>query len=335
MRGDKQAISSKSRLLELYRLLFEQTDEEHQLTTNEILEHLKNKGMITNRKTVKSDIDLLNKYGADIVITHSTSNSYFMAERLFQIPEIKMLMDSVISSKAITELKSSVLINKLKSLVSVHQAAELSHRVCFKTRIKSSNEKIYYTVDAIHNAIKRKKKIQFRKYDYSINKERIYRDNGKIYIVSPYELAWYEDQYYLIGFFEDINGVSHTRVDSIETPEIIEDDINTIPAWFDMGEYVVTMFKMYAGPMTDVDLICDNSLMRIIIDRFGFDVPTSVIDSQHFKTQVHVALSPIFYSWIFQFSGMIKIISPKRVRDEYTKMLKQNLNIDQLVKEEI
>jgi len=335
MRGKNQTLSSKSRLLELIKLLYEQTDEDHQFTTNDILEYMSNKGMVTNRKTVKADIDLLNQYGIDIIVTHSMSNSFFMGERVFQIPEIKMLMDSVISSKAITEHKSTVLLNKLKSLVSVHQAEELSDRICFRTGIKSSNENIYYTVDAIHNAIRLKKKIQFRKYDYSVTKERIYRDNGKVNVVSPYELVWYEDKYYLIGYFEDIKGVSNFRVDNIETPTIMPDDAIPIPLWFDMGEYVISMFRMYAGPVTEVELKCDNSLMRVIIDRFGKEIPTSVMDSQNFRTQVNVALSPIFYSWIFQFSGMIKIIAPKRVRDEYTKMLKQNLSSEQPAKEAI
>ncbi len=335
MKGENKALNSKSRLLELLKLLYEKTDENHQLTTYDILEHLKKKGMVTNRKTVKADIELLIEFGMDIIISHKLSNSYFIGERVFQVPEIKMLMDSVISSKAITEHKSTVLLNKLKSLVSVHQAEELSERICFRTGIKSSNESIYYTVDAIHNAIRLKKKIRFRKYDYSVTKERIYRDSGKINIVSPYELVWYEDKYYLIGYFDDINGVSHTRVDNIETPVILTDDSFPIPLWFDMGEYVVSMFRMYAGPMAEVELKCDNTMMRVIMDRFGKDVPTSVIDRQNFRTRVTVALSPVFYGWIFQFDGLIRIISPKHVRDEYVRMLKQNLNIDQSVREAV
>lgn len=325
MQQENTITSGKDRLLEILSLLYEKSDENHQLSTNDILNHLQNKGMLTNRKTVKNDIEILNKHGIDIVITHGLSNTYFMGDRIFQMPEIKMLMDSVMSSRAITEHKSEVLIDKLKSLVSVHQAAELSESMCFKSAIKSSNENIYYIVDTIHNAIKLNKKIQFRKYDYNVLKERTYRDNGKLYVVSPYELVWFEDRYYLIGFFEDSGLVSSTRVDNIEMPSILLEDSHAIPSWFDMGEYVLSMFKMYAGPMSEVELICENSMMRIILDRFGKNVETSVINEEHFKVKVTVSISPTFYGWVFQFGGMIRISSPKTVCDEYLNMIEQNL----------
>jgi predicted DNA-binding transcriptional regulator YafY len=327
MRDENSITNSKGRLLELIKLLYMQTDENHQLSTNDILKYFADKGFLTNRKTVKSDIDLINKHGLDVVVTHGSSNSYFMGDRIFQIPEIKMLMDSVISSKAITENKSMVLINKLKSLVSEYQAKDLANRISLKAGIKSNNENIYYIVDVLYSAIRLKKKVVFRKYDYAVNKEIIYRDGGKVYSVSPYELIWYEDKYYLIGYFDDMNGISSTRVDNIETPKIIEDDSMAAPQWFDMGEYVVSMFRMYSGPMEEVELMCENSMMRIIIDRFGKDIQPSVINADYFKVKVNVAMSPIFYSWIFQFDGLIKIISPKKVRDGYYELLKKNLSV--------
>lgn len=326
MQEENSITNSKGRLLELMKLIYEQTDENHQLSTNDILKYFDQKGFLTNRKTVKSDMDLLNKHGIDVVVSHGSSNRYFMGERIFQLPEIKMLMDSVISSKAITENKSMVLINKLKSLVSKHQAYDLANRISLKAGMKSVNENIYYIVDTLFTAIRLKKKVEFRKYDYAVTKERIYRDGGKVYTVSPYELVSYEDKYYLIGYFDDMDGISHTRVDNIEKPKIIEEQIMAMPQWFDMGEYIVSMFRMYSGPIMEVDLICENCIMRIIIDRFGKDVQTSVINAEHFKVRVNVALSPIFYSWIFQFEGLIKIISPKKVRDDYYEMLRKNLN---------
>jgi predicted DNA-binding transcriptional regulator YafY len=326
MREENSITNSKGRLLELMKLIYEQTDENHQLSTNDILKYFDQKGFLTNRKTVKSDMDLLNKHGIDVVVSHGSSNRYFMGERIFQLPEIKMLMDSVISSKAITENKSMVLINKLKSLVSKHQAYDLTNRISLKAGMKSVNENIYYIVDILFTAIRLKKKVEFRKYDYAVNKERIYRDGGKVYSVSPYELVSYEDKYYLIGYFDDMKGISHTRVDNIEKPKIIEEPIMAIPQWFDMGEYVISMFRMYSGPTMEVELMCSNDMMRIIIDRFGKDVQTSVINADYFKARVNVALSPIFYSWIFQFEGLIKILSPKKVRDDYYEMLKKNLN---------
>ena len=325
MQQENLITSGKDRLLKILSLLYEKTDETHQLSTNDILEHLQSKGMLTNRKTVKNDIEVLNNHGIDIVVTHGICNSYFMGDRIFQIPEIKMLMDSVMSSRAITEHKSEVLIDKLKSLVSVHQAAELSESMCFKSAIKSSNENIYYIVDTIHTAIRFNKKIQFRKYDYTVSKERIYRENGKLYTVSPYELVWFEDRYYLIGFFEDLQSVSSTRVDNIEMPKILTEDSHAIPSWFDMGEYVLSMFRMYAGPMAEVELTCENSMMRIILDRFGKDVETSVVNEESFTTKVTVSVSPTFYGWIFQFGGLIRITSPKTICDEYLNMIEQNL----------
>lgn len=311
--------SNKFRPLYILRVLEEYTDENHQLTTNEIVEILKNKyNLSTHRTTIPADIKLLVEYGYDIITVKSSQNKYYIGSRKFELPEIKLLIDAVQSSKFITTKKSKELVEKLSSMVSTHQADSLNRNIVFEKLIKPGNEKIYYIVDALNDAINQKKKVSFLYYDYLPNKEKHIKNNGEPYNISPYSLAWNGDYYYLIGYSDERELIMKFRVDRIDNkPTILEENATEPPDDFDLIEYTNQVFQMFDGEEMEVQLKCENELMKNIIDRFGEDVEVVSNDEQTFTVNVTVNVSPTFFGWVLGFGGGMKIVAPEEVKAAY------------------
>ena len=310
----------KKRLLLLQKLFTEKTDEEHQVSTQDILAYLEENGIPTNRKTLKRDLDLLADSGMDIVTVVSKPNRYFLGDRGLEIPELKLLIDAVASSRFITEKKSRELIKKLTALASDSQQNELRRNVYPMGRAKSTNETSYYAVDAINEAINRKCRIAFRYFDYDARKTKVFRNGGDFYELSPYALIWNEDYYYVVGYWDILDRVCSFRVDRIRDTEILDEKAVPKPRGFRIEDYSSKIFEMFAGEVARVMLECDTSVMKYIIDRFGENVDTQRLSDERFVATVEVALSPIFYAWVFQFGGLIKIKSPQAAVDAIREM---------------
>lgn len=316
-------MNSKERLIELLRFLFRLTDEQHPVSTNDIIDHFRSMGEIIDRKTVKQDIDMLARLGYDIITVRGTHNVYFVGSRLFELAEIKLLVDAVESSKFITTKKSIELAKKLASLVSVYQAADLKRHVYIADRVKPKNEQIYYLIDSINTAINENRQISFLYFEYNANREKVLRNDGKQYLFSPYGLVWNEDNYYAVGYSEKHEKIVTFRVDRMVRVQIT--DIPVIPAAldFNLAEYARQVFDMYDGKTETVSLKCANRVMKAILDRFGGNVRTEPIDSETFRADMEVSVSQTFFGWVFQFGGDIKIIGPKQVVEQYTRLLQE------------
>ena len=304
----------------MLRLLYEQTDEEHQMTSDELVEYLKEKKVPANKKTLKSDIDLMTEAGLDIVTVSSKPNRYFWGSRHFEVPELKLLIDAVSSSRFITQKKSEQLVKKLTELASVNQKSELKRHLYATNRVKTSNESIFYTVDTINQAITQKRKITFKYTEYDGEKNIVFRNDGEVYELSPYALFWNEDYYYVVGYSEKHENVSVFRVDRLYKPEITKKDAAEKPDDFNLDDYSRQIFEMYDGEMVKVQIKCKNELMKYVIDRFGEGVKTRVLSDDEFTAEMEVALSPNFYAWVFRFGGAIKILAPEKAVDEITEM---------------
>ncbi|MGE5632158.1 MAG: helix-turn-helix transcriptional regulator [Caulobacteraceae bacterium] len=302
--------------------MYEATDEEHQLSANEIVDYFAGMGVSVNRRTIMNDIDILSKSGLDIIVVKSSQNRYFWGDRHFQLPELKLLVDAVASSKFITEKKSEELIKKISSLASKHQSTALRRHLYVANRVKPDNEDIYYIVDSLNDAITNQKKVQFKYFEYTPTKKKVFRNNGELYVISPYALLWNEDHYYMIGYSEKHEKIVQFRIDRMYKPKVSKTDAIPAPAGFNIIEYSKKVFKMYDGEETTVELACDNSLMKVIVDHFGEDFETHPLTATTFKAKVSVCTSPTFYGWIFQFGGQIKILSPASAKQEFEAMLK-------------
>lgn len=313
---------SKLRPLYLAKILYEQTDEEHYLTTVQLINILEEKyGISAHRQTIKSEIELLRKFGIEIEEVKSVQNRYNICSRDFENSELKLLIDAVESAKFITAGKSKELVAKLSSLAGNFGAEKLKRNVCCEGRIKSDNERIYIIVDTINEAINEGKKISFPYFQYNVKKQHQLKHDGEAYVLSPLHLVWNGDFYYLVGVAED-NSIRNFRVDRIaKCPTILEENSSQTPEDFNIDDYINTTFRMFNAEHTDVELLCENDVIDSIIDRFGENIEITEAATENFKITVNVATSHIFYSWIFGFGGKVKILGPDAVREEYVAML--------------
>jgi len=301
-------MEAKPRILYLLKILLERTDEEHPLSTTQLIGILNEEyGISAHRTTITKDIAALVEYGLDIVTIHSTQSKYFVASRKFELPELKLLIDAVESSKFITKKKSETLIEKIHTMTSPGQVAKLKRNNYVVNRIKPDNEQIYYIIDAINEAINAGKQISFQYYDYTGLKKKVLKNKGEIYKLNPYKLLWCGDYYYVLGYSEKKSKVINFRVDRIASkPEILDKDIIPMPDDFDIENYTKEVFFMFSGEKVLVDLRCDNSLMKTMVDRFGEDVTTLAYDMTSFRVQTEVSASPTFFGWVFGFNGKVQ-----------------------------
>lgn len=316
---------TKLRPLYLLKLLYELTDEDHPLTTGELISLLDEKyGIKTQRTRIPQDIELLGHLGFDIGQVRGQSNSYYFDARLFELPELKLLIDAVESSSFITEKKSAELIQKLTSLASPYKASTLAKLSEIGSNQKQRNEQIYYIIDTINAAIDSHCRISFQYYTYDIFKNKVLRHNGERYVFSPYDLAWDGKFYYAIGYSEKYQSVGNIRVDRIaHTPEIMPEPGRPVPEDFDLNEYKQIMFKMYNGERMMVELVCDASVMDAIIDHFGEEIDIGLVDENTFSVSVEAAVSHVFYSWLFGFGGKVRLTEPREAVEQYADMVLQ------------
>ena len=319
---------SKLRLLYIGKML-QNTDEAHPLTNAEMMQILEDKyGMTTHRTTIPSDIDLLIKSGMEIELIESKPKKYYLNDyaRTFSLPELKMLVDAVASFKFITKKKNDELIEKIITLGTPSSVPSLKRNLWPEGRIKQENERIYFNIEAVNQAINEKKKIAFQYFQYDVRKEQKLKHNGESYKFSPYALVWNGDYYYMVGLSEKHDGIGTFRIDRLaKTPQILDEDAIPMPENFDIAEFTNGMLRMYNSERCDVELVCDNSVMDAIIDKFGIEAKTYAYDMTSFKLEVNVAVNHVFFGWVFGFGGLVKIKSPENIRQQYIEMVQKTL----------
>lgn len=320
---------TKLRILYLYQYLVQHTDAEHTLSTAELIRILKEEySLQVSRNTISNDLTMLHDCGLHIEHYESTQNKYYYDGHIYELPELKILVDAISSSKFITQRKSDELIAKLLTLTNTQNAAKLRRHIYVAGRAKSDNENGYYIVDAINTAIDTKRKISFRYTDFDVTKRRYISNDGKPYTVSPYTLIWDGDYYYMRGFCDERQEMRNFRLDRItEQPSILNQIAVMLPEEYNPADYSRHVFRMYDTdePIT-VQLYCHVSVMKYLIDNFGADFDVEAVDDEHFKATVSVCASTTFYSWVFGFNGKIRIVGPQSIIESYKNMLSNAVN---------
>ena len=312
MAGKKQ----KLKLLYLIKIFTEDTDDQHALTLPQIVEKLDAYGVSAERKTLYQDFELLRDFGFDIIGQQARRNFYYhMGNRRFELPELKLLVDSVQSAKFITDKKSNALIKKLEGMVSKYEARKLQRQVIISGRIKAMNESIYYNVDKLHEAIGTDRQIRFKYFRWNINKEMELRKDGAWYQVSPWALMWDDENYYLVGYDAEDGKIKHYRVDKMWRISVADRKREGKEQFraFNMPRYTKSLFGMFGGEEVKVTLEAENGMVGILLDRFGKDIPVKPVDADHFRTSVVVAVSSQFLGWIMALGDGVKIIGPDKV----------------------
>ena len=313
--------NQKLKLLYLVKFLMQHSDEEHPVSTAQIIEELKKNDISAERKSIYDDIEALCNFGVDIVQVKGRNGGYYIGERDFELPELKLLVDSVQSSKFITQDKTYKLIKKIESLASVYDGQLLQRQVYVSNRVKSMNESIYYTVDAISDAITQNRKIRYQYFEYTVTKERRFRHDGKFYEVSPFALIWDDENYYMLAWDSDAGKMKHYRVDKMFKVSITDNEREGIKEFekVDMSAYTKSVFGMFGGNEQKVKLRFANHLVGAVLDRFGRDIIVIKDGDEHFTVSVNVVVSQQFLAWVFGFGDDVEIISPEDVRNEMKK----------------
>lgn len=326
MAKERKGENQKLKMLYLVKIFSEETDDNHYLTMPEIVQKLAAYGVNADRKTLYQDFDVLRDFGLDIIAEHEgRSHYYYLGSRDFELPELKLLVDSVQSARFITDKKSSQLIKKLESLVSKYEGSKLHRQVVIAGRVKTMNESIYYNVDKIHEAIASDKQIRFKYFQWNLKKEMELRYDGKWYQASPWSLMWDDEKYYLMVYDSKYGNITHYRVDKMLDIEILDEKREGRKEFeaINIPHYSNMVFGMFGGQEKKVTLEAENGLVSVMIDRFGKDIIIAPVDDEHFQVTVSVAVSNHFFGWIMSLDGYVKVVAPdsvvKQMKDAISK----------------
>ncbi len=306
--------NQKLKMLYLSKILSEETDQDHGLSAQEIISRLEACGVNEDRKTLYRDFEELERYGMEILSEQTGRNVlYHLNERTFELPELKLLVDSVQAAKFITERKSRQLIRKLESLASNHEAKHLHRQVLISGRVKTMNESIYYNVDMLHEAINQGRQIRFHYGQWSVQKKMELRRGGAWYQVSPWCLMWDDENYYLVAYDTEDQKIKHYRVDKMLHLSISKAAREGKEQFrrFDAAQYTKQLFGMFGGDVIRVTLEGRNDMAGILIDRFGKDIMIYPKDERHFTAHVEVATSRHFLAWVIALGDGIQITGPE------------------------
>lgn len=318
-----KGTNQKLKLLYLGRILSENTDENNPMTIGEMIDKLGEYGISAERKSMYSSLEALREFGLDIVLSKGRTWGYYVASGVFELPELKLLVDAVQSSKFITQKKSEELIKKLEGFSSKQSAKQLHRQVYIINRPKTVNESIYYNVDTIYNAISDGRKISFVYYEWALvwGEEKICRRpkrGGDRYNVSPWALTWDDENYYLVCYDDEACKIRHFRVDKMSNIDLLDQVRDGLEIFrdFDLVGYSKMTFGMFGGKEETVRIQFHSSLIGVVADRFGADIFITPAGADHFNLSIKVAISPIFLSWVIGFGGKAEIIHPEWVREE-------------------
>ena len=318
----KGSNPTKIKLLKLLELLRRETDDEHPLTTAELLTKLEAEGIPCDRRTLSKDISVLNSHGYEIMsVMIGHDKAYFVEDRSFSLPELKILIDAVQAAAFITDRKTDELIEKIAAMGGSHRADLLKKNlVCFNTR-KHSNESIYYNVGDLEEALQQHRKVSFLYYDLDENGEKQFRRNRERYVVDPSALIYNEDNYYLMTWSNEHNGITNYRVDRMADVRIEKEPVNesAIIQTTEVADYTEQAFKMYTGTECAATLQFENSLIGVVYDKFGEDTKMTRVDENTCTADVTIQISPTFWGWLLQFPRRMKILGP----DELTALYRE------------
>ena len=308
--------NQKLRILYLYRLMIEKTDENHTLSIRDICKELEKYNIEANRQLLYEDFKSLNEFGAEVMkIGNGSKTRYYIKGDRFEMAELKVLIDAVQASKFLTVKKTDALINKLAKLNGIFDEALLKRQVYVAGRIKNMNDSIYSTTDVVHKAIEKNRMVRFQYFSWNIKKEPELRHDGAYYEVSPWALFWDNDKYYMVAYDFKDRKIKHYRVDKMLNVSITDKKRKGVTAFnkLDKSTYTQKHFGMFGGEEVTVTLKCTNDMANVIIDRFGREIEITPVDDEHFRTDVDVVMSDKFLAWVIALGGGVKVVGPEKV----------------------
>lgn len=325
-----RSSGQKLKLLYVKQILERESDASRPITVERICERLAEEGIRAERKSVYDDLFALEDFGMEIVrVRAGRGTAYYASTQLLELPELKLLVDAVQSSRFITKKKSDALIEKLSRFVSDRDARVLRRQVYTTNRIKAENETVYYTVDELHTAIAENKQVSFQYFSWDLQKKKVLRHDGAIYTVSPWALIWDDEYYYLVAYDHAHGEIRHYRVDKMLHVALIDAprEGKALFGEADPAIYSQRMFGMFGGEEELVTLRCSTQLVDVILDRFGTGVTMHTATGDTFEVTTRVANSPNFRAWVIGFGDRMQVVQPKRVADQIAHMARKALHL--------
>lgn len=318
----------KLKLLYIVKILSERTDENHPMSTGELIKALEAEGISCERKSIYDDIAKLNDFGYEILhASNRSGGGYALVGREFELPELKLLVDAVQSSRFITTKKSRELIAKLEGKASRYEKSKLQRQVYVSGRIKTENESIYYNIDSIHRGIQENRQIRFTYMEWNLKKQLVPRENGNR-TVSPWALIWQDENYYLAAYDSADAIMKHFRVDKMGSVEVTDKCREGMEQFekTDPAGYTNKTFGMYGGDEETVTIEFENRLIGVVMDRFGKDADIRPMENGTFRLRTKVVVSGQFYGWLSGIGPGAMILSPEVVKKDYFAWLERILN---------
>lgn len=304
-------------------ILLNETDENHPLNANEIIDRLNEMGVDAERKSIYSDISTLLEYGLNIEKSEEYKGGYYIADKSFELAELKLLVDAISSSRFISEKKAKDLVDRIAGLGNVYDARELSRQVVVPNRNQGRGEKTFYAIDTIYRCIDENHKMSFKYFKWNAKKEKEFKYDGERITVSPACLMWFDENYYLVAYSDKREDIRYYRVDKMESVEEI-DELREGIADIDrkrIAQIARNSFGMYQGETRTVNIVCDSSIVGVFIDRFGYDIDITEKGNKA-RVRIELEVSPQFYGWISGLGDKAYIEGPKDIRDEYKDYIK-------------
>ena len=326
-RMEKKNYTRRVKLLYVLDFLKAYSDEEHPVTAAKIMDFLKERSIESGRKAIYDDINALCAYGLDVSRAYAAKDGFFLAEREFEVAEIRLLLDAVASAPFITEKKTRELSKKLLAFLSVHQSNEVAPQLHIDTRLKFKNEQIYYIIDAVNRAIAQNKKIAFTYCHYKIEDNQAVLKKDRDFVISPYALVWANDRYYLVGNYEKYDNLSNYRLDRMKMAQITQESarphsqVSGYTGVFDTADYVRKNIMMYPGAQCELELLCKNSVLEIMLDRFGSGCEVMNKGKERFLLRTSVYISDGLADWLLPLCDRIHVCAPHKLQ----VMLEQKL----------
>lgn len=308
----------KLKLVKIWEILSQETDEEHLMGTPVLLDKLAELGIPCDRRTLYADIKALNECGYEIHCKRAVSNEYYVKDRRFSIAELRIMMDAVQAAGFISDNKSKEFIDKLATLAGSRCGEALKENLVSFNNTKTDNDEIYASVETITAAIQQNKKVKFTYFDYDLKHNRVYRKDGRFYYMNPYALVMDNDNYYFLGCDQYHPNMISFRVDRMEQVQVSRHDKEDLELLkkFDLENYKKQIFGMYSGNVTEVTIQASNELSDAVFDLFGTKTILTPLNENEFVFTVQVQLSPQFFGWCCSFGDKLKVKAPNSVINE-------------------
>lgn len=322
---------SKNRVLALYGILTRYTDEQHQISMQEILGYMEADGYSCSEDSILRYIkQLRNELGVDIIYGRGRNAKYFVGNRLLEKEELKLIIDSINASNFIEKSIANKMIEKLKGTMSIHDSMDLERSVLGINTAKSENKKILYNVNVIQEALKRGVQISFDYMRWDRNKKLV-KSSNKRYTMNPWALIWANDRYYLYGYdIKETDGIlkeRNYRVDKLKNIQLtgISRAGEKQFLSFSADTFVSRHMGMFWGEEQMITIRLPEKLVGAFIDQFGKKITIIDEGNDMLMVKFQAAVSPILLGWLVGLRG-VEVLTPPSVREKMVELISENMN---------